>query len=58
VQDSYDIEQVVTFSCARGFVRNGAAQIVCLGSGDWSDLVPTCNGKKNKHSALVRETDV
>jgi len=44
-QDAYDVSQVVTFTCNRGYALNGARQVTCLVSGQWSDVEPTCAGK-------------
>jgi len=43
-QVSYRVDQVVTFTCNPGFVRNGAEQVTCLMTGTWSRKVPTCEG--------------
>uniref|UniRef100_H2Y5C3 Sushi domain-containing protein n=1 Tax=Ciona savignyi TaxID=51511 RepID=H2Y5C3_CIOSA len=44
-QPAYDITEVVTFTCADGFILNGQSQITCEDTGLWSDDEPTCDGK-------------
>uniref|UniRef100_H2Y5C5 Sushi, von Willebrand factor type A, EGF and pentraxin domain-containing protein 1 n=1 Tax=Ciona savignyi TaxID=51511 RepID=H2Y5C5_CIOSA len=44
-QPAYDITEVVTFTCANGFILNGQSQITCQDTGLWSDDEPTCDGK-------------
>uniref|UniRef100_H2Y5C8 Sushi domain-containing protein n=1 Tax=Ciona savignyi TaxID=51511 RepID=H2Y5C8_CIOSA len=42
-QPAYDITEVVTFTCANGFILNGQSQITCQDTGLWSDDEPTCD---------------
>uniref|UniRef100_H2Y5C4 Sushi domain-containing protein n=1 Tax=Ciona savignyi TaxID=51511 RepID=H2Y5C4_CIOSA len=42
-QPAYDITEVVTFTCANGFILNGQSQITCEDTGLWSDDEPTCD---------------
>uniref|UniRef100_H2Y5C7 Sushi domain-containing protein n=1 Tax=Ciona savignyi TaxID=51511 RepID=H2Y5C7_CIOSA len=44
-QPAYDITDVVTFTCADGFILNGQSQITCQDTGLWSDDEPICDGK-------------
>ena len=34
----------VTFSCDSGYTLDGASNITCENSGNWSDPTPTCQG--------------
>ena len=35
----------VTFRCDDKSVRSGKAEITCTEDAEWSDPIPTCNGK-------------
>ena len=41
---------VVNHTCNVGFVLNGANQRECLESGNWSEPLPSCEGKYRYHS--------
>ena len=45
-----------TFSCVSGYQLSGAEIITCLDTGAWSDLVPTCAGKKERNRFKIKYT--
>lgn len=42
----------VTYSCDPGYLLNGEKTIRCLSTGDWSAVIPTCEGMLNLLSIL------
>ena len=45
-------DTVVVLSCNTGFTLIGANQSVCLGNGQWSDVLPVCQRKLPKFFEL------
>ena len=46
--ETYTVGAEVTFSCEEGYQLVGAARITCLESGEWSHLIPYCEGMLSK----------
>jgi len=45
-KDIYDVDDMVTFTCNMGFVRDGPKKLTCLDNGEWSGDFPTCVRKQ------------
>ena len=46
IGDDTSVDAVVNHTCNIGFVLNGASERECLPSGNWSEPLPTCDGKQ------------
>ena len=43
--NSFTFESVLTYQCDVGYIRHGAATLVCGQSGRWTSKPPTCERK-------------
>ena len=51
--ETYTVGAEVTFSCEEGYQLMGVTKITCLGSGEWSHLIPYCEGMCSKFTMFV-----
>ena len=45
IGDDFSVGATVNHTCNVGYVLDGESERECLPSGNWSDPLPTCNGK-------------
>uniref|UniRef100_A0A4W3JHS3 Sushi domain-containing protein n=1 Tax=Callorhinchus milii TaxID=7868 RepID=A0A4W3JHS3_CALMI len=52
----FNLNDVVNFTCNKGYLLQGALRAQCRVNGQWSSHLPTCRGKQNSHGLLSFET--
>ena len=50
----YNVNDRVTFKCNQGFELQGAKQLRCENSGQWSGVFPTCERKHQNFLKIFR----
>ena len=57
IESSYNYDETVYYKCDTGYRMTGSGKRTCLASGNWSGVVPVCNGRCKIHRGGDSGTD-